>query len=250
MRRLLGWWRRIPSWQLTLAAALLALGFLVAVQLGSQAARVRYSSSERPPLLDTANELRTAQRQLEDRITALRTQISQAELGAVGNSERVQELNAQLADARLAVGLIALQGPGLIIRLDDSDRPIPPGDAAADYLVSASDVRDVLNEMWLAGAEAVSVNGERVVVTTALTDIGSSVLVNGTYLQPPYVLSAIGPASLYDRLKASVTFRDFAAIRVEGYGLQLSFLVAPDVVVAAYSGTISLVQTRPGAVTR
>jgi uncharacterized protein YlxW (UPF0749 family) len=108
-------------------------------------------------------------------------------------------------------------------------------------------VRDLLGQMWLAGAEAVSINGERVVATTALTDIGSSVLVNSSYLQPPYVLSAIGPADLHDRLAALPGFLDFVAARVDGYGLQLSFLTAPDVVVSAYSGTISLVQTRPAA---
>ncbi|MGH2407517.1 MAG: DUF881 domain-containing protein [Candidatus Limnocylindrales bacterium] len=245
MNRLAAWWRGVPSWQVTLGVALLALGFLIAVQLSTQGARVRYASSERPPLLDTANELLVTQDQLKARIVALRAQIGEAERGATGNSELVQRLDAQLNDARLAVGLVELQGPGLVIKLDDSTRPVPPGDAAADYLVSASDVRDLLGEMWLAGAEAVSINGERVVVTTALTDIGSSVLVNASYLQPPYVLSAIGPADMHDRLTKLQGFIDFVAVRVDGYGLQLSFLTAPDVVVSAYSGTINLVQARP-----
>lgn len=244
MNRLLGWWRSIPSWQFTLAAALLALGFLVAVQLSAQGPRIRYSSSERPPLLDTANQLRLAQGQLEERILALREQISSAEKGAAGNNELVQQLDTQLTDARLSVGLVALQGPGLIVRLDDSKRPIPPGEAPADYLVSAADVRDLLGELWLAGAEAVSINGERIVVTTALTDIGSSVLVNSSYLQAPYDLSAIGPADLFDRLTASVGFLEFGDARVRPYGLELSFLSAPDVVVGAYSGTIRLVHAR------
>jgi uncharacterized protein YlxW (UPF0749 family) len=245
MTRLLGWWRQVPSWQVTLGVALLALGFLIAVQLSTQGARVRYASSERPPLLDTANELRLAQDQLKARIVALRAQIGEAERGATGNSELVQQLDAKLTEARLSVGLIELQGSGLVIKLDDSARPVPPGEAAADYLASASDVRDLLDEMWLAGAEAVSINGERVVATTALTDIGSSVLVNSSYLQPPYVLSAIGPADLHDRLTALPGFLDFVTARVDGYGLQLSFLIAPDVVVSAYSGTINLVQARP-----
>lgn len=247
MNRLVAWWQGIRSWQVTLGLALLALGFLIAIQLGTQGPRVRYSSSERPPLLDTANELHLAQEGLKARITALRGQIADAERGAAGNSELVQALNVELADARLAVGLVELQGPGLIVRLDDSTRPIPPGDAAADYLVASSDVRDLLSALWLAGAEAVSINGERIVATTALTDIGSSVLVNSSYLQPPYVLSAIGPADLQERLTTSNDFLDFAVARVQAYGLQLDFLAAPDVVVAPYSGTINLVQTRPAA---
>ena len=43
--------RAIPSWQLTLGAALLGLGFLVAAQLAAEGPRVRYTSQERTPLV-------------------------------------------------------------------------------------------------------------------------------------------------------------------------------------------------------
>jgi uncharacterized protein YlxW (UPF0749 family) len=237
--------RRIPSWQVTLAVALLGLGFLIAIQLGTEGPRIRYSSSERPPLLETANELRAAQEQLEARILELRAQIGDAEASAAGNDELVRRLNDELRDARLVAGLVELEGPGLVVRLDDSTQPVPPDVAAADYLVSANDLRDVLTELWLAGAEAISVNSERIVVGTALTDIGSSVLVNSSYLQPPYDISVVGPPELYDRLTTAPGFIDFTRTRVQGYGLQLGFVPAGDVVVAAYSGVINLVQARP-----
>lgn len=237
--------RGIPSWQVTLGMALLALGFLVAVQLGSEGPRIRYSSSERPPLLDTANGLLAAQEALQARILELRGQVEDAEISAAGNDQLVARLNAELREARLAAGLVELEGPGLIVRLEDSSQPLPPDVAPADYLVSANDLRDVLTELWLAGAEAISVNGERVVVSTALTDIGSSILVNSSYLQPPYDISAIGPPDLYDRLTTSSGFIEFTRARVQGYGLQLGFVPADDVVVAAYSGAINLANALP-----
>ena len=58
-------------------------------------------------------------------------------------------------------------------------------------------MRTVVEELWLAGAEGVAVNGERVTVATAILDIGGSVLVNSAYLAPPYQVSAIGPTDLY-----------------------------------------------------
>ena len=108
-----------------------------------------------------------------------------------------------------------IEGPGLIVRIDDSGQPVPPGAAAADYLVTASDLRDLVVELWLAGAEAISVNGERIVETTAFTDIGSSILVNSAYLQPPYDLSVIGPPELYDRLTTSPSFVELVRSRVQ-----------------------------------
>ena len=237
--------RRVPGWQWTFAVALMALGFLVAVQLGTEGPRVRYSSSERPPLLETARELDAAQGDLQARILELRDQISAAEAASAGTDRAVMELNDALGTARLAAGLVEIQGPGLIVRMDDSGQPVPPGAAAADYLVTASDLRDLVNELWLAGAEAISINGERIVETTAFTDIGSSILVNSAYLQPPYDLSVIGPAELYDRLTTSPSFVDLVRSRVQDYGLELGFLPSDDVVVAAFAGTIRLVQGRP-----
>jgi uncharacterized protein YlxW (UPF0749 family) len=233
--------RRIPGWQWTFAVALLALGFLVAAQLGAEGPRVRYSSSERPPLLETARELDTAQAGLQGRILELRDQIAAAEAASSGTDRVVMELNDALTEARLAAGLVEIEGRGIIVRIDDSGQPLPPGAAAADYLVTASDLRDLVNELWQAGAEAVSVNGERIVETTAFTDIGSSILVNSAYLQPPYDLSVIGPTELYDRLTTSPTFVDFVQSRVQDYGLELGFLPSDDVVVAAFAGSVRLV---------
>jgi len=100
-----------------------------------------------------------------------------------------------------------LTGPGLAFRLEDAEATV--GDAAADGLVTARDVRILVQELWLAGAEAVSINGERAVVTTAILDIGNSILVNSAYLAPPYEVRAIGPADLYTRLTSAASFVEF-----------------------------------------
>ena len=236
--------RRVPGWQWTFAVALLALGFLVAVQLGAEGPRVRYSSSQRPPLLETARELDATQATLQARILELRAQIASAEAASAGTDLAVVQLNDALTQARLAAGLVEIEGPGLVVRIDDSGQPVPPGAAAGDYLVTASDLRDLVVELWQAGAEAISVNGERIVESTAFTDIGSSILVNSAYLQPPYDLSVIGPPELYDRLTASATFVDLVRSRVQDYGLELGFVPSDQVVVSAFAGTVKLVQGR------
>ena len=239
--------RRIPSWQLTLGVALLVLGFLITAQLRSLVPRSQYDSSDLPPLRQTAQELQAAQDQLKTQILDLRAQVQAVEQNGQGNAAQITALNDQLADARLAAGLVALQGPGVVVSLRDSTRPVPPGVAPGDLLVSSADLRQVIDLLWLSGAEAVSVNGERIAVTTPLTDIGSSVLVNSSYLQPPYQISAIGPPDLYTRLATSAAFVAYLQDRAQAVGLDVALLQSDTVQVPAYSGTVNLVHARPVA---
>lgn len=239
--------RRIPSWQLTLGAALLGLGFLIAAQLSSEGPRVRYTTQERSPLLETATGLQDRQEQLKARILDLRSQIGALEGTGEGVAATVRQLNQDLQDARIAAGLIALRGTGLVLQIEDSLDPVAPDANEADYLVSARDLRTVIEELWVAGAEAISINGERITATTSAIDIGSTVLVNSAYLAPPYQVTAIGAPGLYERLLASAGFVDFVRARAQGFGIRLSFAEPTSVDVAAFAGTVSLRYSRPVA---
>jgi uncharacterized protein YlxW (UPF0749 family) len=237
--------RRLPSWQVALALALLMLGFVVTAQLRSEAPRVAYTSQERPPLVTTARTLQSQQDALKDRLLQLRQEVETLEDQAQGNAAAVKQLNAALDAARSAAGLIALEGSGVVLQLADSTDPVAPGTNLSDYLVSATDVRTLIQELWLAGAEAISVNGERITAGSAILDIGGSLLVNSAYLAQPYQVSAIGPSGLYGALSESASFRDFVRSRAEAFGIKMSYAELPDVVVPAYAGTVNLRYARP-----
>lgn len=236
---------RAPSWQLTLGAALLVLGFLVAAQLRSEGPRVRYTPQERAPLIETVLSLQREQDALKARILELNQQVRDLQRRGEGSAALVTELNQEIEDARIAAGLVAIEGPGLVLQLTDASGPLPPGANPADALVRSDDIRTLVDELWLAGAEAIAVNGERVTVSTAILDIGGSVLVNAAYLAPPYQIAAVGPAGLYGRLTASVGFVDFVVNRVNAVGLGLSFAEPDRLVVPAYAGTVTLRYARP-----
>ena len=237
--------RTIPSWQLTLGVALLGLGFLIAAQLAAEAPRVRYTTQERTPLIETATGLQAQQEELKARILDLRAQIGDIEQAGQGSAVLVGSLNDQLLQARIAAGLIPLEGPGFVLQLEDSLRPVSEGSSEADYLVTAMDIRTAVAEAWLAGAEAVAVNGERVTPTTAIIDIGSSILVNSAFLAPPYRITALGPEDLYSTLSASPGFVELVRRRADGYGIRLSFAEPQNVDLPAFAGTITLRYARP-----
>jgi uncharacterized protein YlxW (UPF0749 family) len=237
--------RSIPTWQITLGAALLGLGFLIAAQLAAQGPRVRYTTQERTPLIETATQLQQRQDQLKTRILELRGQIQATEQAGEGSAALVGQLNDQLQEARIAAGLIPLTGSGIVLQLEDSQEPVAPGAEQTDYLVGARDIRAVIEELWAAGAEAVSVNGERITPTTAVIDVGPSVLVNAAYLAGPYQVSAIGPDDLYGRLSASAGFIDLIRTRVQGFGIQVSIAEPEAVDIPAFAGTVTLRYARP-----
>ena len=208
--------RSIPSWQITLGLALLGLGFLIAAQLATERPRVRYTTQERAPLIETALDLQDQQEALSAQVLELRAQIQQLEQQGQGTSAAIGALNDQLEEARLASGLIPLRGTGVVFQLEDSAEPPAAGENELDYLVSARDLRTMVEELWLAGAEAVAINGERVVPTTAIIDIGGVVLANSAYLAPPYQVAAIGSENLYEDVVGSPGFADFVRARQDG----------------------------------
>jgi uncharacterized protein YlxW (UPF0749 family) len=237
--------RTIPSWQVTLGVALLGLGFLIAAQLAAEGPRVRYTTQERSPLVETATQLQDRQEALKASILDVRGRIEEVERASQGSASLVGGLNDALREARIAAGLIPLTGSGLVLQLEDSQEPPTPDGNAADYLVVARDLRTIVEELWAAGAEAVAVNGERITPTTAIIDIGSSVLVNAAYLAGPYQVSAIGPDDLYPRLGASPGFVDFIRARAEGFGIRVSVAEPEAVDVPAFAGTVTLRYARP-----
>src|SRR4051794_38033709 len=170
--------RAIPSWQLTLGLALLALGFLIAAQLAAEGPRVRYTTQERSPLVETTLALQASQADLKARIIELRKQIQGIEQAGSGSAAVIHDLNTRLDEARTAAGLIALTGTGIVIKLEDSTEPVPPGGNEADYLAGAADLRTVVALLWQNGAEAIAIDGERIASSTAIIDIGGSVLIN------------------------------------------------------------------------
>ncbi len=237
--------RSIPSWQITLGVALLGLGFLVAAQLAAEGPRVRYTTQERTPLVETAAGLQVTQEELKGRILQLREQIQAAEQAGQGSAALVDDLNANLQEARIAAGLIPLTGTGIVLQLEDSLEPPAPGANADAYLVGARDLRTIVEELWAAGAEAIAVNGERITPSTAVIEIGPSILVNSAYLSGPYQVTALGPDDLYTRLSASPGFVDFVRARAQTWGIRVTFAEPESVDMPAFAGTVTLRYARP-----
>jgi uncharacterized protein YlxW (UPF0749 family) len=101
-------------------------------------------------------------------------------------------MNRELLEIRSLAGLTPHEGPGVVITLSDSIRPPRPGDDPNKTILHYSDLAAVVSELWAGGAEAVAVNGERIVSSTGVTCVGTTILCNTKRMAPPYVITAIG----------------------------------------------------------
>jgi uncharacterized protein YlxW (UPF0749 family) len=232
--------RAIPSWQITLGLALLALGFLIAAQLASEGPRIRYTSQERTPLVETVQDLQRQQDQLKQQVLEARAAIASFEAVGQGGAAVTRQLNDELQQAQISAGLVPMTGPGLVIQLSDSSVPVPAGGNARDYLVSGTDVLTVVDQLWAAGAEGIAINGERVVVSTAVVDIGGSVVVNGAYVAAPYQVTAIGPNTMFEALTHQQGFAEFIRARGEAFGIGVQYATPDSVDLPAYAGSMNL----------
>lgn len=173
---------------------------LVAVGLVSTAAvtqvRGQDDSGVRGRLAAEALD-RTAQSEaLDGRAEALRAELPRLREAALGADAVGRSLAERLTALELASATTAVVGPGVVVTLDDAapseDRQAP---ANEDGRVRDTDLQDTVNALWAAGAEAMSINGQRLTALTAKRSAGAAVLVDLLPLSPPYVVRAVGPAA-------------------------------------------------------
>jgi uncharacterized protein YlxW (UPF0749 family) len=153
-------------------------------------------------------------------------------------------LSAALSALRERIGLVAAEGPGLVVTLDDSKEEESPSGNLNDLVIHSQDVQAVANGLWVAGAEALAVNGQRVVPTSAVLCVGNTLLINGTVHSPPFRFAALG-ANLRDPFLADSLVERFAE---DADRFKLGFKVEERdrLTVPAYQGTSKVRFARAG----
>lgn len=191
--------------------------------------------------VNTIEQLEAEQSALKAEIARLRADLATLQSQAAEETDRLRRLDDEL-DAQSAVaGLTAVRGPGVAVTLDDSSiRNISASSDPNAYLVHEFDVRDVINVLWLGGAEAIAVNDERIVGNTSVYCVGSTVMVNTTRLSPPYVIRAIGEPGLLAGTLRNPSYLTSLRQKVERYGIKFQVAQSAKTTLPAYIGRFSV----------
>ncbi len=161
----------------------------------------------------------------EAELEKVRSQVS-------NKSENSKQTNENLTRNNLLLGLTEVNGKGIIITAKDADSAKVRG-VSSQYIVHDGDLVNLVNALKNAGAEAISINGERIVNTTAITCSGNVVLVNGEKVGSPFIINAIGSP---DRLYGAMIVADSYYDRMKKEGVDMKVEKATNVVVPKYEG--------------
>ncbi len=235
---------RGKGWVFQVTALCIVLGMLLALALRTQRQAAREGIPNRWDILRTEFiNLKQQNAKLQKDLADYKTRYEEL-VKKQAKGETSAELKAVLRELKLLAGTVAVRGPGVIITLHDSPkkemsetRP----EVMENYIVHDSDIRGVTNELFAAGAEAVSVNGQRLIANSSIRCVGPVVLVNSVQIAPPYEIKAVGaPEALQTALELPGGVAD---------GLFLLDMIEvkkqPNLVVPAFKGSTRMNWAQP-----
>jgi uncharacterized protein YlxW (UPF0749 family) len=227
---------------LGLLGVLAVTGFLLLTAVSSARTTKRVEAPRKAELIDLIESRREQVDAFDKDVRRLRAQVAAAEQRAARRTARGDAANRALAELASTAGTTALHGPGVEVKLDDSDRSPPSPDEASAYRIHDADLQLVVNGLFGAGAEAVAINGNRVVVTTPIRAAGETIVVNFRPVSPPYRVTAIGADQRqFDSTEIAERFRRWTGL----FGLGFSIRELDDVVVPGYTGRVRITTATP-----
>ena len=180
------------SHSLVLLLPAVLFGLLVSVQWRTQSERNELTIRYNTPLLDAAKTLQNEQNSLKVTLAELRAELDQIQTSASTQSDAAKDLQSRIDGLKTVAGLNERSGDGVEIVLDDAR-----GAAAAKDVEKSichnTDLTDIVNQAWRGGAEAIAINDERIVGSSSIYCVGSTIMVNGTLMSPPFKVLVIGP---------------------------------------------------------
>lgn len=227
--------RRSRSGRILTGVVCLAAGLMITVS-AINARGIDLRPARNTDLVSLVQSESRRNAQLARQVTGLRSQVDQL---AAQQGDPSQD--AELARRTEQAGLQAVTGPAVTVTLDDA-----PSDVASDgidpdlLVVHQQDIQAIVNLLWSGGAEAMTIQGQRVISTTGIKCVGNTVILRGIPYAPPYRISAIGDPA---KLKATLQNSDFVKIfkqYVQRYQMGYSVSTTARATFPGYRGALDL----------
>ena len=154
---------------------------------------------------------------------------------ATENNSELEEAKNQINEGNKMIGLTEVNGPGVIITVADSD--IDPNTVlnSSDLLVHDSDILKIVNELKNAGAEAISINEQRVILTTSIICGGNIININGERIGSPFEIKAIGSPEALANLSRPGGWLS----NLEDRGINVNLKKSNSINIPKYSGVLN-----------
>lgn len=228
-------------WPLAVLAVFTVSGFLfVSASISADGTDLRPAGG------DIASLLQERAHRIDGRRTEART--LRAEIDQLSSSvsgKELDRLRAKVKQLEPATGLTAVKGPGVRVTLTDAPRNGDDPDIDPNLLVvHQQDIQAYVNALWAGGAEAISLQGQRLMATTGIKCVGNTVLLDNVPYSPPYVIEAIGPLGSMNAAMDTSPGTTIYAEYAQTYNVGLKIEQLADVKVDAYANPVALTHAR------
>ena len=213
----------IEKGRLSIACVCMVLGLMLSVQFRStQDIRASLPFQRVEELSARLHQMEAENKELEAELRDLK--------GMSGS-----EKNEKIADdVMMFAGMTALEGPGIILTIDDSGKIAKKDNDPNLYLVHDEDILKVVNELRAAGAEAISINDQRLTANSEIRCAGPTISVNNVRSAPPFEIRAIGDK---DNLINAINMRGGVADSLKVWGIKLDIQPSDNVWIPAYKAS-------------
>lgn len=212
----------------------LVLGIMLAVQFkNTQNTEVNLRGARTDEVYVRLMEITEERDDLAKEVLSLREKM----LNVSNDRDANRELQEEMQKANMAAGLLPLHGKGIVVTLNDSARTVQIGEDPNALLVHDVDILNVISELKASGAEAISVNEERIIAMSEVRCAGTTILVNTNKIAPPFIIKAIGDPQM---LESGLSIKGGVAQKLKDYGLQLQIQKSDNVEIPAYTGIIKM----------
>ena len=238
--------KKLARWAAVVPLVAAGAGLLFATSAQtSQGTDLR--SSGRSDMVDVVRAKDRAVRVRAAAVQRLQGEVDALTARAAPGDVTVARLRAQATKLAPVVGTQAVTGPGLSVTLDDAKRTaasLPKDFTADDIVVHQQDVQSVVNALWAGGAEAMMLQDQRVISTSAVRCVGNTLILQGRVYSPPYTIQAIGDRTAMraalDASEQVTIYRQYAKLLGLGYDVKSKDPLA----IPAYAGSLGLLNAK------
>lgn len=150
-------------------------------------------------------------------------------------AEKISDVDAAdlIADLKFRACLTALTGEGVVITLYDSEKVAKHGENPNTYIIHDDDILRVINELRAAGAEAISINEQRLTALSEIRCAGPTLSVNNVRSSAPFEICAIGDKKT---LHNAITMRGGVAETLNVWGIKVKVETSDEIYIPPYNG--------------
>lgn len=226
--------KKIQALILGIMCLILAMAICVQIKTVKNNGTTLGRSEAETQLKDQVLKMKEKYDNAYENLTRVEEELEQVRENVTSNNEELEILEGEIKKANTLLGFTDAKGTGVTITVEDGIST-PNTLNPSDLLIHDLDILSIVNELKNAGAEAIEVNGKRIVSNTAIMCDGNVITINGEKVSSPFVINAIGLPEQMATLKRAGGYLEY----LEGYSIKTDFKKVKTITIPKYAGVIN-----------